>query len=674
MSSAISAVQYLPENRPVRVPLMPEETVAGVELNSDQVEAVTSRHTPLAVIAGPGTGKTRCLSARAAWLVQDQGVPAENVLAVTFTNRAAAGMRQRIAELLGGLPPERSVRAMTLHRFCLDFLTRVLGKPVSVADETDRAVLLARALGGIETRARLQEISEAISRARARGETPEDYTGSEDMRRCWTAYRRHCRALGVYDYDDLIAETAALLKRDNELRAQTRGGIAHLLVDEFQDLNPAQFELLCLLLDGDGTGLFVIGDPNQSIYAFRGADSRIFDHLRTTFRGLSVQRLESGYRVPPGIADAANSIAAPEGFGESAPPLPVAGKWTPVRMVRAVSETAEAIAVAREICQLAGGTGMLEAHGQGRAGGVEVSDETFSFGEIAVIARTGALLGSVEEALVVEGIPVRFRGTGGFLEHELVRGVAAWVRLLVNPGDTLRCLEAMRLAGLEIDNEYFTAVRAEAAGEGKPLLDVLKRRISREVPLSESSRPAAEFLTCHETFRRKLSGPPDELLEAIIERFVAPEQRDIRELEHLRSAVACLPSAAAFAARVSLARQADLERGSGPRAAAEAVTLMTMHAAKGLEFPVVFVVAAEDELAPFTLLESNPGEERRLLYVAMTRASRRLYLTSSIHRVLWGRVLSGEWSPLLANVPPEARIEYQPKPPRGNRDKQLSLL
>ncbi len=649
--------------------------ISGIALNEDQAAAASSGHTPLAVIAGPGTGKTRCLSARAAWLVNERGVEPSNVLALTFTNRAAAEMRRRITGLPGGETPAKiPVRAMTLHRFCLDFITRATGRAVSVADETDRAVLLLRAGGGNETAGRLREISEAISRARARGQSADDYSGSEDIRRAWTAYRNLCRRLGVLDYDDLIAEATALLKSDNTLRANTVKNLEHLLVDEFQDLNPAQYGLLRLLLPGSGAGLFVIGDPNQSIYAFRGADSGIFGSLGADYPGLHLLRLERGYRVPAGIADAAEAVIAPVSGEQSAPPVPVGAAFEPVRMIRAVSETSEALAIVREIGSLAGGTGMLEAHGQRRSVASDSAQELFSFAEMAVIARTAALLGTLEAALVTEGIPCRLRGGRSFLTHPLARGCAGWLRLLINPGDTLRALEAMGLAGLDVEGGFLLELRDRAIETGRPLLELLKHRISREVPLSDAARPAAGFLAAHDTFRRRTAdSAPVEILDEIIKTFVPTDKRGIIELGHLRSAAEAHPTVAAFAGRLTLARQADIERRSGS-GSPEAVTLMTMHAAKGLEFPVVFVAAAERELVPFTLRPGDPDEERRLLYVAMTRAAGRLYLTSASSRTLWGRRLSGEWSPLLTAIPTGCRVEYSPRLPRTAGDKQLDLL
>ena len=360
---------------------------------------------------------------------------------------------------------------------------------------------------------------------------------------------------------------------------------------------------------------------------------------------------------------------------QSAPPVPVGEAFEPLRMLRTVSETAEALAIVREIGSLAGGTGMLEAHGQRRSGAGDNALEMFSFAEMAVIARTAALLGTLEAALITEGIPCRLRGGRSFLAHPLVRGCAGWLRLLANPGDTLRTLEAMGLAGLDVEGEFLLELRDRAVETGRPLLELLKHGISRAIPLSSAARPAAELLAAHDSFRRRAAAgsAPVEILDEIIKRFVPPDKRGIAQLDHLRSAAGGHSSVAAFAGRLTLARQADIERRSGS-GSSEAVTLMTMHGAKGLEFPVVFVAAAERELVPFTLRPCDPDEERRLLYVAMTRASSRLYVTSAASRMLWGQRLSGQWSSLLTAVPAACRVEYSPRLPRSAGDKQLDLL
>jgi len=655
------APDYLPAGQPVE----------GIALNERQLEAVTAESGPVAVIAGPGTGKTRCLAGRAAWLVAVRGVKPEKILAVTFTNRAAREMSQRIGQLVGG---EGAVTACTLHSWCLGLLARAGGAAPSVADETDRAALLRETLSGGGLR--VAQVSEAISRAKALGQTPETFRGPESFRAAYTGYRDLCRRLGILDYDDLILEALARLESDSGLEAAERERCEWLLVDEFQDINPAQYGLIRRLAGEAGPGLFVIGDPDQSIYGFRGADGRVFERLAGDYPHRQMIRLERGYRCPDTVASAAAAVIAPASPAGFRPPAPTGNRGAPVMTVRAPGELAEAIAVVREVSRLVGGTGMLEAHGEGRATGARSREEQYSFADVAVAARTARLLEGLETAFVTEGIPCRLRGARSFLEDAVVRNLLAFLRLLVEPGDDLRFLGALRLTGLDPGNAYFSRLRERAAAGGRRLLAELKRGVSNEVPLKKESGPAADFLTGYERFRRISERPPAELVGMLVENFVAPDERSGQPLTHLAAVAAGFESLREFISRIALAADGDLERPGGSRggAQAEAVTLLTMHAAKGLEFRVVFVCGVEEGLVPFTWRETDPAEERRLLYVAMTRASARLYLTSSEKRTVRGQEVRSGWSPFVESLPAGMLEPLELFLPERSRDRQLGLF
>ncbi|HLA39697.1 MAG TPA: ATP-dependent helicase, partial [Candidatus Glassbacteria bacterium] len=341
----------------------------------------------------------------------------------------------------------------------------------------------------------------------------------------------------------------------------------------------------------------------------------------------------------------------------------------------APGETAEAIAVVREVSRLVGGTGMLEAHGEGRAAGRGSPDELYSFSDVAVVTRTARLLEGLEAAFITEGIPCRLRGARSFLENPHVRNILAYLRLLLDPGDDLRFLGALRLAGFDPASALFSRVREQAAGSGRPLLAETKRQVSNEVPLKKDSGPAAEFLTGYDHFRRNSGRSPAELVGRLAERFVPEAERGGEPLLHLAAAAAGFASLPEFISRIVLATDGDLERPGGRGwSAAEAVTLMTMHAAKGLEFRVVFVCALEEGVVPFTWRETDPDEERRLLFVAMTRASRRLYLTSSEKRIVRGRPVRPGWSPFVAGLSADLVQPAELALPERSRDRQLGLL
>jgi len=647
-----------------------------IDLNPHQLEAVTHESGPLVVIAGPGTGKTRCLAARAGYLVRTCGVSPGRILAVTFTNRAAREMRQRIEALIGNGPDDGTkVTVSTFHGFCLDFLTSARGFPPLVADETDRLSLLREALSQAEGTFRIREISEAIGRAKARGQTPENYRGPEAVRCVYTAYRDACRKLGVCDYDDLILEALYELRSNPHKQFNLREKYPFLLVDEFQDLNPAQYELLKIMAGSRAEGLFVIGDPYQSIYGFRGADGRVFERLREDFPHLCQVNLELGYRCSQIIAKASASLLTGNGAAAIAPRAVNSG-GIPIKTIRCPGERAESIAIVREIGRLVGGTGMLEAHGEYRPGGNEELDALYSFADFAVIARTGALCENLETAFITEGIPYRLRGSNSFLQDPLVRQAVSYLRLIANPADDLRFLDALRLTGLDPGDSYFSELRKSASRTDRSLMSELKHSLSHEVPLRPASKPAAEFLLRFDKFRRQASLPPAELLKALLADFVGEPPAISDPLAVLIATAEQFSDPGEFLSRLVLHTEGDIERaGRNPSGIhSEAVTILTMHAAKGLEFKVVFICGAEEGIIPFTYRESDPEEERRLFYVALTRASERVYFTSAARRKIRSRVVQAAWSPLLKELPSSTLEEIESFLPPSPTDRQLGLL
>lgn len=319
---------------------------------------------------------------------------------------------------------------------------------------------------------------------------------------------------------------------------------------------------------------------------------------------------------------------------------------------------------------------MLEAHGEYRPRGKEDLETLYSFSDFAVIARTGALCENLETAFVTEGIPYRLRGSNSFLQDPLVRQAVSFLRLLINPSDDLRFLDALRLSGLDPGDSYFSGLRRSASDTGRSLMSELKRSLSREVPLKPASGPAAEFLLKFDKFRRQASLPPAELLKTLLADFVGEPPAASDPLALLLATAEPFGDLGEFLSRLVLQTEGDIERaGRNPSAAlSEAVTILTMHAAKGLEFKVVFICGVEEGIIPFTYRQSDPEEERRLFYVALTRASQRVYLTSAARRKVRGRVVQASWSPLLKELPSSALEEVESTFFSRSRDKQLDLL
>lgn len=648
-------------------------------LNDSQREAVTADDCPLAVVAGPGTGKTRCLAVRAWRLVVGRSESPDRLTALTFTNRAAREMRGRIAALPGMDGGKAGAMFIgTFHAWCLDFLTSARGRPPVLLDENERLELLNESLPS-SLRRSLRGISEAVSLALASLESPERYRGPESVREGWAAYRDSCRRLGVLDFDSLIAETVRLLGSDPRALENARERCSSLLVDEFQDVNPAQYELVRLLAGSAGHGLFVIGDPNQSIYAFRGAQPEVFERLTADWPETRTIRLERGYRCGESVSGAAASLIAAD-CTRREPPAPLDRMDRPVRLMRCPSETAEAIAVLREVQRLVGGVGMLDAHVRGPVSGpgkTGSEENDYSFGDFLVVARTSSLLGEFERVFVTGGIPCRVRGSRSFLEDRGVQGLLAFLRLAADPSDDFRCRRALRLTGLDPENEYFIELNRAAVEHNRSLVAELKVRLSREAPFSQASARAAGFLVRLERCRRELDRtPPEALLRALAEEFLPARLGEDSPVEMLFSVAGRFDSVRDFLRRTVLQAEGDLEHVSaGSKSHVEAVTLSTMHAAKGLEFPVVFVCCLEEGLLPFTRGECDPAEERRLLYVAMTRASRRLYLSSASRRVVRGISVRAGWSPFIADIPAALCEDYAPTPLPGRPpDRQLDLL
>jgi len=654
-------------------------------LNERQMEAVTCEPGPVAVVAGPGTGKTRCLASRLAWFVNERGVAPERIMAVTFTNKAAAEMRSRITRLLGETRQAGKVWVGTFHSFCLGLLTESeteTRKRLMLEEES--LALLADALEehpGRMPGVRLRELAEAISRAKAQGLTPENYRGTENVRLAFTAYARACRDLNVRDFDDLILDTLVLLNKDPARLEEIRHRDSMVLVDEFQDVNPAQYELVKLLA-GDGRGLFVIGDPNQSIYGFRGADHRVFERLGTDYPSLKTITLELGYRCSATVAESSGALIL-KGGTAYAPPRSVKGPSERISLIRCPSETSEAIAVVHEIGRLVGGTGMLSAHtgSAGAGGGIggELEDRLYSFADCAVVARTGALCEELERCFAVEGIPCRVRGAKSFLRRGIVRRLLAFLRLAMDPQDDFRFSEALRLAGCKLARAYLDRLAGEAKKSGRALLAQLKVAVSRSVPLPAEDEYAAEFLLSLEKYRQRIDSlKPAQLIEELVEQYTpSSEGKDKVALEALLRYAGQFDNAREFLENVSLRAEGDHERPGRGRTVirAEAVTLMTMHAAKGLEFPVVFICGVEEGMIPYTWRETDPDEERRLFYVALTRAEQRLYLTSAARRQVHGKMVNAEWSPLIKDLPENLTKEYSPSLP-GHKaaGRQLDLF
>ncbi|OIQ58747.1 ATP-dependent DNA helicase PcrA [Moorella thermoacetica] len=672
-------------------------------LNPEQQSAVTAATGPVVVIAGPGTGKTRTLVYRLAYLIKERGVAPGEIAAVTFTNKAAAEIRQRVADLLGDRDGMEALTVGTFHSICLDLLQSSLtgspgadlqGKPVgttdtlasprlTVVDEADAREILAGVLAEKGTGRRgLPGLQRRISLLKSRGLLPDSPEVPADLRPIYRAYQERLAAYGVLDYDDILLKALELpaLRPAGAPAFQGPVPFTHLLVDEFQDVNAVQYRLV-KKWTGDGKNLFVIGDPDQAIYGFRGADYRFFGQLLEDFPAARVFRLTRNYRSTPVILRAAAAVVAHNpggGLREAAggelaattastaspaagPGISGAGglvatrpEGGPILHLEAPGETAAGIAIVREIGRLVGGATMLQAHGQDggawREGPETGSDGAYGFSDIAVLCRTGHQLKALEECFLKEGLPYRIVGRESFLEERPVREALAFCRCLVNPEDDFHLLKYLGSGAAGAGEEVAKRVRETA----------LKRGVPAWLVIRELAGELQNFISSLEAYRAALDKQsPAELLARWAGEHGLLDEPSINRL--LRVAER-FPDLSAFLRGVVLAGEADHERPGNNGASPEVVTLMTLHAAKGLEFPAVFIAGVEDGLLPLkegpgvTLSPEEMAEERRLFYVGMTRARELLVLVSSRRRELRGTVVPAEPSPFLGEIPADCLV------------------
>lgn len=603
-------------------------------LNAAQQQAVTARTGPVIVAAGPGTGKTRTLIQRIVFLLQEGARP-ETITAITFTHRAADEMRRRLASAAG--MKARGVRVGTFHRFCLDLLTEVHGKPSLVLDAREAAALAAEVAtpGKREGRGAGPRLAEAIARLKSQGLRPGDPGVPAALAEPYRRYQQRLAAARACDYDDLLLAALDLLQNNETACQAARQWATHLLVDEFQDVNAVQYQLVRALA-GDGRNLFVIGDPDQAIYGFRGADHRFFAQLAADFPAATSSRLTLNYRSTSTIVQAANALLA----GANATAAQPGGQR--LRYIAGNGPRAEARAVVREIETLVGGTGMLAADQQsGRR-----TARAFSLGEIAVLFRTGRQAEPIEEALLTEGIPYRTFGQRALLSAPEVREALDILRYLDRPTD-LRFLIALRETRFHPGAEALALLARSAgeatgnvAGEGKAAAEVAgeglgetagQRLLAVTMELLRAGRFATdahakiqEFLdSVAELGSLARSATAAELLL----RAAGPEGAASRALRQVARAAGDR-SLAEFLFRLATGQEADHERQEDLGRPGEGISLLTMHAAKGLEFPAVILVGLAEGIVPWKGAADDEAlaEERRLFYVALTRAAEALVL------------------------------------------------
>jgi DNA helicase II / ATP-dependent DNA helicase PcrA len=610
------------------------------DLNPAQREAVLATEGPVLVVAGAGSGKTRVLTHRIAHLITACGVKPQEILAITFTNKAADEMKSRLEGVLGGVV--RTMWVMTFHAACGRILRKEAARlgyrqNFTIYDQADQVRLTKAVLEELDRDPKRfvpRGIHSQISMAKNQLVSPEEYRSrvasfyDQTVADAYDLYQRRLHASNAVDFDDLLMLTVEVLERFPEARTRWQKAFRYVLVDEYQDTNHAQYRLLQLLA-GEHKNVFVVGDPDQSIYAFRGADIRNILEFERDFGGARVIALEQNYRSTNPILRAANAVI--ENNRERKPKnlWSELGEGEPVRVIEVEDEHAEARFVAAEIASL--------------------SEEGYAGSEIGVFYRTNAQSRVLEDVLVRQEVPYQVIGGPRFYERAEIKDAISYLQVIDNAYDAVSLMRIANKPRRGIGDASLARLASFADAQGISLWEALGRAdeagvgaaplkaVQRFVTLMQSSMAGALDLSVPEVLERVLERSGYlEALEA--ERTIEAQGRTENLMELVGVAreyqeTAEEPSLSEFLQQISLySDQDELKEQQS------LVTLMTLHNAKGLEFRCVFLIGAEEGVFPHarSLEEQGLEEERRLAYVGLTRAKERLVLTHAATRSLWG--------------------------------------
>jgi DNA helicase II / ATP-dependent DNA helicase PcrA len=642
-------------------------------LNPVQREAVMHHEGPLLVVAGAGSGKTRVLTHRIAHLIADHGISPFEILAITFTNKAADEMKQRVEALVG--PVARKMWVSTFHSACVRILRRdapKLGYPSSftIYDQADAVRLtgyVVRDLGLDSKRFPPRSVHAVISAAKNDDVSVEAYAEragvifERKIADVFREYQARLHKAGAMDFDDLLTVTARLFREVPDVLEHYRTRFRHVLVDEYQDTNRVQNDLV-LQLAGGHRNVCVVGDSDQSIYQFRGADIRNILEFEEAFPDATVIVLEQNYRSTQTILDAANAVIA-HNVGRKPKELWTdSGAGSLIARYHADDETDEAQWVVHEISRL--------------------HDEGSVWGDAAVFYRTNAQSRVLEEHLMRGGVPYKVVGGTRFYDRREVKDALAYLRAIVNPVDEVSVKRVLNVPKRGVGDSTVGRLDAWATSHGSAFIDALRRADDAGVS-GRAVKGIEEFLSLLDDLTELVPDGPATMLEAVLDRtgYVAELQAEhsieaegrLENLAELVGVAREFDDVTGFLEQVSLVADTDEVPDD---ADATSVVLMTLHAAKGLEFPAVFMIGMEDGVFPHLRSLGEPvqlEEERRLCYVGITRARERLYLTNAWSRMLYGSTQYNPPSRFLDEIPAalvhhaEGSRETRPRASFGSR-------
>lgn len=628
-------------------------------LNPAQHDAVIHRGGPLLVVAGAGSGKTRVLTQRIAHLIQEDNVNPFQILAITFTNKAAQEMKERVAALVG--PVADKMWVSTFHSACVRILRRdaeQLGYPsaFSIYDQADATRLtgyVVRDLGldnkkfvARSVHAQISNLKNELISTEAALDRAEGIFDRK-IAEIYDEYQRRLRTAGAMDFDDLLTVTVQLFNNFPDALSHYQQRFQHVLVDEYQDTNQAQNDIV-LKLGDNHRNVFVVGDSDQSVYAFRGADIRNILEFEKAFPDTGVVVLDQNYRSTQTILDAANSVIS-NNYGRKPKEL-----WTDksagdkIVLYRADDEVDEAAWIIRELDRL---------HGQG---GLRWSD-------VAIFYRANAQSRIIEERLAGVSVPYRVVGGTRFYDRREVKDALAYLRAVVNPADEVSLKRVLNVPKRGIGDSSVARLDQYANSNGVPFNEALDNW--PEVGISGPAKKGlANFTELLRQLSNRVADGPAELLQLALERSgYIEELRDERSIEaegRLENLAELIGSAEQYETCDEFLEQVSLVSPTDELDDQSEVTLMTLHTAKGLEFPIVFVVGMEDGIFPSFMSLGDPDqleEERRLAYVGITRAEEQLYLTLAESRWIYGQQQYNTPSRFLREIPDELIDDRSPR-------------
>lgn len=641
---------------------LPPDAITGPEaelvkgLNDEQKRAVVTTEGPLLIQAGAGSGKTKTLTHRIAYLISTRKASPYNILAVTFTNKAAREMRERVAVLLGEDPDNRSFMPYmgTFHSICVRILRQdgeKVGIPKSfvIWDESDRTAAIKQAckqLAVDEKSYPAKVIGSMISNAKNDLVTPEEYANRESspvertVAQVYPLYERALREAAALDFDDLIGRTVDMLATQEEIRAKWQKRFRYIMIDEYQDTNAAQYKLVRMMTN-KSNNIAVVGDDWQSIYSWRGADFRNILNFEKDYPNATVIKLEQNYRSTKAILDAAHTIITKNKQRSDKKLWTAAGSGMAVQMLQVANERAEGEAIVRRI-----------------RNGVDSGFRKYS--HYAVLYRTNAQSRSVEETFIHYGIPYRIVGGQRFYDRKEIKDLMAYLRLIYQPEDRASFQRVVntpaRGVGPKSVENFFTWKQANRL----TLFDAVSQIEDCELLTDRAIKGISELGDLLSTMRDLMDDtPPGGIIDSVIRRLdyynvvndgTPAGESKVENVKELLSVAQNYQDEGLdiFLEEVSLVSDVDQADFEG-----NAVTLMTLHAAKGLEFPVVFMVGMEETVFPHSRAlydEFQMEEERRLCYVGMTRAREELYMLYTVSRMMFGGAQQNPPSRFLSEI------------------------